>query len=160
MVPKLHLPPSYRACPRLSPAATLTVCENGFGKRTPFEDYRDQSRTGLGVINIQTSERNGLVVSLQPVRETDDVMLITQKGMVIRTAVSSIRVQGRNTQGVTLIKLDEGDKLVALARVAQDENSGDEGASTAAPPESEPDAPSAPPEEAPEALPPAEPAGQ
>jgi len=145
----------------VDPSATLlTVCENGFGKRTPFEDYRDQSRNGLGVINIQTSERNGLVVSLQPVRESDDVMLITQKGMVIRTAVASIRVQGRNTQGVTLIKLDEGDKLVALARVAQDENGGDEGASAATPPEPEPDAPSAPPEEPPEASPPTEPAGQ
>lgn len=142
----------------VDPSATLlTVCENGYGKRTPFEDYRDQSRNGLGVINIQTSDRNGRVVSLQPVRETDDVMLITQKGMVIRTAVKSIRVQGRNTQGVKLITLDEGDKLVALARVAQDENGGsDGGPATDAPEPDEPPSPEEPPSEAP----PTEPAGQ
>ena len=115
-------------------ATLLTVCENGFGKKTPFDEYRDQSRNGLGVINIATSERNGKVVGLKVVRESDDVMLITQGGMVIRTSVKSIRVQGRNTQGVKLITLDAGDKLVALARVAQEEN-GDEDAGAPAEPE-------------------------
>ncbi len=147
-------------------ATLLTACENGYGKRTPFEEYRDQSRGGFGVINIATSERNGAVVGLKAVRETDDVMLITQGGMVIRTTVKSIRVQGRNTQGVKLISLDAGDKLVALARVAQEENGGDEDAAAAAEPE--PSAPeggepgAAPPSDAsePEAPPPPPDAGE
>jgi DNA gyrase subunit A len=106
----------------VDPTATLlTVCENGFGKRTSFEEYRTQGRGGLGLINIKTTERNGRVVALLDVRDEDEVMMISQGGMIIRTPISTIRPIGRNTQGVTLISLNEGDKLVAVARVAKEE---------------------------------------
>jgi DNA gyrase subunit A len=99
----------------------LTVCENGFGKRTDIEEYRLQKRGGSGVINIRTTERNGLVVALRSVTDADELMLITAKGIMLRTAVSETREIGRATQGVRLIRLDEGDKVVSVARVAKDE---------------------------------------
>jgi DNA gyrase subunit A len=139
----------------------LTVCENGYGKRTPFgantagvesdgdepaeepaaaesagdaadaegeaEDrsamrYRKQRRGGKGVRDIRTSERNGLVVDVAAVRDTDDIMLITTGGMVNRTHVREIRVVGRNTQGVRVMGLKEGDKIASLAKVAREED--------------------------------------
>jgi DNA gyrase subunit A len=142
----------------------LTVCENGYGKRTPFgpntsgdeaeadepepEDapetpdppeaehgeageegpkdrssmrYRKQRRGGKGLRDIRTSERNGPVVGILSVRETDDIMLITAQGMVNRTHISEIRVIGRNTQGVRVMNLNEGDKIASLAKVAREE---------------------------------------
>jgi DNA gyrase subunit A len=141
----------------------LTVCENGYGKRTPFgpntagsahveqaeveepsdepaeetgeaDDeaaeevsrgssghYRKQRRGGKGIRDIRTSERNGLVVGVTAVRDTDDIMLITTGGMVNRTHVSEIRVVGRNTQGVRIMGLKEGDKIASLAKVAREE---------------------------------------
>ena len=99
----------------------LTVCENGYGKRTDIEEYRLQKRGGSGVINIKTTERNGLVVALRSVTDADELMLITAKGIMLRTAVSETREIGRATQGVRLIRLDEGDKVVSVARVAKDE---------------------------------------
>ena len=144
----------------------LTVCENGYGKRTPFgrtrrtsarrwtarptaswrsnrvsrrrvgdaegvaEDegderstmrYRRQRRGGKGVKDIRTSERNGQVVGVVPVRETDDLMLITLQGMVTRIRASEVRVSGRNTQGVRVITPNEGDKLASVAKVAREE---------------------------------------
>ena len=109
----------------------LSVCENGFGKRTEFDDYRIQSRGGQGVINIKTTERNGPVVGLVDVRDEDDIVMITAQGMIIRCPVHSLRTIGRNTQGVKLIALDPGDKLVAIAKVpheaaAASESDGDE----------------------------------
>ncbi len=132
----------------------LTVCANGFGKRTPFgpntataeetdeaEDatsteepsegeqirstasYRKQRRGGKGLISIKTTERNGPVVGVVAVQESDDVMLITSGGMVNRTHVREISEMGRNTQGVTLMKLHEGDRIVSVARVAVEEDS-------------------------------------
>jgi len=98
-------------------ATLLTVCENGYGKRTSFDQYRVQSRGGYGIINIKTTERNGKVVGAMSVREADEMMLITQKGKVVRTGVSDIRAIGRATQGVRIITLRGGDKLVSLARV-------------------------------------------
>ena len=95
----------------------LTACVNGFGKRTPVEDYRLIRRGGKGVINIKTTDRNGDVVGMQAVCDEDELMLITEKGILIRTRVSEIRETGRNAAGVKLIKLDEGDKLVAMAKV-------------------------------------------
>lgn len=100
----------------------LTACQNGYGKRTALEQYRLQTRGGFGVINIRTSERNGPVVAAKAVREQDDVMMITSAGMIVRTSVSTIREIGRNTAGVRLIALNEGDKLVAMTRVAHEEN--------------------------------------
>jgi DNA gyrase subunit A len=100
----------------------ITLRENGFGKRTEFREYPVQSRGGIGVINIKTSERNGKVVGLMTVRDEDDLMMITAQGKVIRTAVSQMRAIGRNTQGVTLINCEQGDRLVAIARVAEKDN--------------------------------------
>jgi len=102
-------------------AALFTVCENGYGKRTGLENYRIQSRGGVGLINIKTSERNGKVVALQAVHSNDDLMMITANGMIIRTGLDEIRSIGRNTQGVRLIKLKEGDKLVAAEKIVSEE---------------------------------------
>ncbi|MDD4872930.1 MAG: DNA gyrase subunit A [Kiritimatiellae bacterium] len=94
--------------------STFLVCtENGYGKRTSFDEYRSQGRGGKGVIAIRTSDRNGMVVGARAVQEADSLMLITEKGKMIRMAVSDVRVIGRATQGVRLINLDEGDKLVS-----------------------------------------------
>ncbi|MEK6645023.1 MAG: DNA gyrase subunit A [Planctomycetota bacterium] len=103
----------------------LTVCENGYGKRTEIEEYRLQKRGGSGVINIKTTERNGEVVALRTVTDADELMLITAKGIMLRTPISETREIGRATQGVRLIRLDEGDKVVSVARVAKDEEEGE-----------------------------------
>lgn len=95
----------------------LTVTENGYGKRTKVDDYRLVNRGSIGVRNIICSERNGKVVSINSVNENDELMLITMKGMTIRTQVSQISVIGRNTQGVRLITLEESDKLVGVAKI-------------------------------------------
>jgi DNA gyrase subunit A len=103
--------------------STLLVCtENGYGKRTGFDEYRLQSRGGKGVIAIRTSERNGRVVGAHAVAEKDALMLVTAKGKMIRMAVSDVRAIGRATQGVRLIQLDEGDSLVSATTVEPDEN--------------------------------------
>jgi len=102
-------------------AALFTVCENGYGKRTGVENYRSQTRGGVGLKNIKTSARNGKVVSLKSVATGDDLMLITANGMIIRTGLEQIRSIGRNTQGVRLIKLKEGDKLVAAEKIAAED---------------------------------------
>ncbi len=98
----------------------LTVCEFGFGKRTDIEEYRLTRRGGKGVINIRTTERNGKVVGVQAVSDDDEVMLITAKGIMLRTDLSNVRAIGRATQGVRLIRVDEGDKVVAVAKIASD----------------------------------------
>jgi DNA gyrase subunit A len=108
-------------------AALFTVCEMGYGKRTGVENYRAQSRGGVGLKNIKTSARNGKVVSLKSVQPGDDLMLITANGMIIRTGLDEIRSIGRNTQGVRLIKLKEDDKLVAAEKIAAEDLEGEEG---------------------------------
>jgi len=155
----------------------LTVCENGYGKRTPFgantlgeeppeaegeeaaeeapppagetpppaqegaaEDegpkdrsgmrYRKQRRGGKGLRDIRTSERNGPVIGIASVQESDDIMFITTQGMVNRTHVREIRVIGRNTQGVRIMNLNEGDKIASVAKVAQEDEEGLETAAT------------------------------
>jgi len=102
-------------------AALFTVCENGYGKRTGLENYRPQSRGGVGLKNIKTSSRNGKVVALQAVQSKDDLMMITANGMIIRTGLDEIRSIGRNTQGVRLINLKAGDKLVAAEKIVSEE---------------------------------------
>jgi DNA gyrase subunit A len=100
----------------------LTVAQNGYGKRTVLEEYRLQSRGGVGIINIQTSDRNGKVVGMAYVSEDDEVMLISQQGMILRMKAGDVRVIGRATQGVRLIEMEEGDRVVAIAKlVAQDD---------------------------------------
>ncbi len=103
-----------------SNATLLTVTENGYGKRTDVEQYRLIRRGGQGVINIITSDRNGGVVDVLEVVDEDELMIITQKGIAIRQPVAEIRAISRNTQGVRLIKLEEGDRVVAVAKVKEE----------------------------------------
>jgi DNA gyrase subunit A len=111
-------------------ATLLTVCENGFGKRTDYNEYSVQHRGGQGVINIKTSERNGKVVALMNVSDENELMMMTAKGMIIRAATNTIRSIGRNTQGVTLISLKAGDKVVSVAPVIGESEDEAEGAET------------------------------
>ena len=97
----------------------LTATENGYGKRTAVEDYPQKSRGGSGVISIQVSERNGHVVGAVAVDHDDEIMLISNQGTLIRTPVSEISVFGRNTQGVRLVNLNEGEKLAGLERIVE-----------------------------------------
>jgi DNA gyrase subunit A len=99
----------------------LSVAQNGYGKRTDLEEYRLQSRGGVGIINIQTSDRNGKVVGMAYVDADDEVMLITQQGMILRMKAGDVRVIGRATQGVRLIEMEEGDRVVAVAKLAEKE---------------------------------------
>ena len=100
----------------------LTACEHGYGKRTRVEEYRLTHRGGKGVINIRTTDRNGPVVSVKPVTDNDELMMITCNGQVVRIGVTGeLREMGRATQGVRLIRLDEGDILVNVARVAPED---------------------------------------
>ncbi len=112
----------------------LTACVNGYGKRTPLEDYPVKGRGTRGVINIDANDRNGEVVGMTLVEDVSEVMMITGKGILIRTRVSEIRETGRNAAGVRLIKLDEGDKLVAMAKIDAEEGEKDEGDGATAPP--------------------------
>jgi DNA gyrase subunit A len=100
----------------------LTVTQNGYGKRTALDEYRITSRGGYGIINIQTSDRNGKVVGIQFVTEDDQLMLISQQGMILRTRAGDIRAIGRATQGVRLIEMEEGDMVVAVAKLAEKED--------------------------------------
>ena len=101
--------------------SVLTATENGYGKRTSIVEYTRHGRGTKGMIAIQQSERNGKVVAATLVRPEDEIMLITDKGVVVRTRVSEIRELGRATQGVTLISLDEGAKLIGLQRIAEND---------------------------------------
>ncbi|HET6284211.1 MAG TPA: DNA gyrase subunit A [Polyangia bacterium] len=107
--------------PRDAPATLLTVCEKGYGKRTPTSDYPTKNRGGKGVITIKTSERNGKVVGLRIVTDEDDLMLITNGGKLIRMPVDGIPTIGRNTQGVRLIRLEPDEQVVAMERMAEKE---------------------------------------
>jgi DNA gyrase subunit A len=103
----------------------LTVTVNGYGKRTEIEEYRVQGRGGSGIINIQTTGRNGQVIAVSCVLEHEELMFITEQGMILRTRASGISLIGRATQGVRLIDLDEGDRTVSVARL-EDQGSLDE----------------------------------
>jgi DNA gyrase subunit A len=111
----------------------LTVSEKGYGKRTALAEYRVTSRGGKGVINLKSTERNGPVVAAVQVREDSDVMIITHQGKVIRVHAGEIREAGRSTQGVRLLRLDQGDRIAAAAAILEDEENGSSGA----PPEPE-----------------------
>jgi DNA gyrase subunit A len=99
----------------------LTVSENGYGKRTELDEYRVQSRGGVGIINIHTSDRNGRVVGIANVLDDDELMIISQQGKVLRMVMRDIRTIGRATQGVRLIEIDENDRVVSIARLAERE---------------------------------------
>jgi DNA gyrase subunit A len=107
-----------------SDSPVLTATEFGFGKRTRADDYPVYGRGGQGVIAIQVNERNGKIVGAVPADDTDEVMLISNGGTLVRTRVNEISVMGRNTQGVRLIKLTKGEILVGVERVVEDK--GDE----------------------------------
>ena len=102
-------------------ANILTVAENGYGKRTDMEEYRLQSRGGKGIITMKTTDKTGRVVGAQQVTEEDQLMLVTNNGKIIRLRVKDIRVIGRNTQGVRLIDLEDSERVVSLARLAEKE---------------------------------------
>jgi DNA gyrase subunit A len=104
----------------------LTATANGFGKRTRADEFSTQGRGGQGVIAIQTSERNGQMVGAIQVTDDDEIMLISSSGTLVRTGVAEISTQGRNTQGVRLIRVAEGDWLVGLDRILQMQDEGEE----------------------------------
>jgi len=107
-------------------ANILTVSENGYGKRTEMDEYRLQSRGGKGIITMKATDKTGRVVGGQQVTEDDQLMLVTNKGKIIRLRIKDIRVIGRNTQGVRLIDLEEGERVVSLARLAEKEEDDEE----------------------------------
>ena len=102
-------------------ATILSVTEQGFGKRTEFSEYRRQARGGKGMINIRTTKRNGNVVSIKAVNDKDELIILTAQGMVIRTSIAEIRKVSRNTQGVRLVSLNPGDRVMAVARVIEEQ---------------------------------------
>src|SRR5262249_1930955 len=109
-------------------ATLLAVAERGYGKRTEMDEYRLTHRGGKGIITMKVTDKTGPVVGVRMVTDDDDIMLITNGGKVIRTPVKGISVIGRNTQGVRLIDLAEGEKVVGVARLAEKED--DDGSET------------------------------
>ena len=103
-------------------ASILTVADKGMGKRTGIDEYRTQGRGGRGLITMKTTERTGRVVGVQQVTDEDQLMLITDGGKIIRLRIDDLRIIGRNTQGVRLIDLDNGERVVSLARLAEDDS--------------------------------------
>ena len=103
----------------------LVVTDKGFGKRSDLDDYRITRRGGKGVITMKSSDKNGNMISIREVVDNDDLMIITSKGIMIRQNVGEIRVMGRNTQGVRLIKLHAGDTISAVANVVGEEAEGE-----------------------------------
>lgn len=103
----------------------LTITENGYGKRTISSQYRKQSRGGKGILAMRLTDKNGEIVDIKPVTDTDDLMIITNKGQVIRTKVSGISLMGRATQGVRVIRLKDDEKVVAIEKIAENGESED-----------------------------------
>ena len=108
----------------------LTITENGFGKRSPIKEYRKTHRGSKGVRTIITNERNGKVIYVKELTDEDEMMLTSKDGMIVRIPVKDIRIQGRNTMGVRIMRLIEGDKVVSVAKIVEDDEesseSGDE----------------------------------
>lgn len=104
-------------------SSILVVTENGYGKRTEIDEYRVTKRGGKGVRTLKTSDKNGKMVDIKEIEDNDDLVIITEKGMFIRQHAKDLRIMGRNTQGVKLIKLNSGDRISAIARVVPEEES-------------------------------------
>ena len=100
----------------------LSIAENGYGKRTPLENYRLTARGGKGVINMKTTNKTGKVIDILSVKEDSDLMIVSQNGKIIRIESSTIRQAGRSTQGVRLVTLEEGDKVAAASVIPDTEN--------------------------------------
>ena len=124
-------------------ATVLTVCENGYGKRTPLDEYPVKGRGGQGVIDIKVGGRNGAVVDFALCRDADDVMFITEGGMIVRSESADMRPMGRNTQGVRMVNLRDDDRLVALSVISEEDQAASEEDPTGAEDE-EAEAPEAP----------------
>jgi DNA gyrase subunit A len=103
----------------LNTQAILTITKNGFGKRTAVEDYRKTARAGKGVINVKISDKTGDVVNTVSVNDLDSIIITTAKGIMMRTDLKNIRVMGRATQGVRIVKLQDGDKVSDIIRVVE-----------------------------------------
>jgi DNA gyrase subunit A len=103
-------------------ASLLAVAEKGYGKRTEMDEYRQTHRGGKGIITMKTTEKTGRVIGLRLVTNEDQIMLVSSGGKVVRIRVNEIRVIGRNTQGVRLIDLEEGERVAAVARLAERED--------------------------------------
>ncbi|MBL8008162.1 MAG: DNA gyrase subunit A, partial [Ignavibacteria bacterium] len=104
------------------PSATiLVITDKGYGKRSELGDYRVTNRGGKGVITVKTTDKVGKLISIKEVTDSDDLMIITSKGILIRQKMKEIRVMGRNAQGVRVIRLSEGDTISAVARIAEDD---------------------------------------
>jgi DNA gyrase subunit A len=99
----------------------LTVTSQGFAKRTAIDQYRKQSRGGKGIKNVNVTKKNGEAVGMKAVSDNDELMVMTEKGMIVRCAVKDIRTTGRSTQGVRIIKLDSGDSVANIAQVVPEE---------------------------------------
>jgi DNA gyrase subunit A len=104
----------------------LAITENGFGKRTELDEYRQQARAGKGVLTYKTTNKTGHIIGIKIVNDTDDIMIITDTGIIIRLKVNNISVLGRNTQGVTLMRTSEGGKVVSIAKLPASESEEDE----------------------------------
>ena len=108
--------------PHRSGTTVLVVSEEGYGKRSEVSDYRLTRRGGKGVITMKATEKTGKLVAIKEVVDNDDLIAVTKDGLVIRQHVKDIRVMGRNTQGVRLVRLNEGDDLAAVANVPSEED--------------------------------------
>ena len=100
----------------------LTISENGYGKRTPIDEYRSQKRGGRGIITMKITEKTGNLVALKVVNEDDELMMINSEGIIIRIGVAEISTMSRNTQGVMLMRIEEGNKVVSVAKIKKDED--------------------------------------
>ena len=105
------------------------MTENGYGKRTECSQYRKQTRGGKGILAMRLTEKNGAIAAIRPVNEGQDLMIITDKGQVIRTSISGISLMGRTTQGVRIIRLKDGEKVVAVENFAEDDSDDTDGES-------------------------------
>ena len=99
----------------------LAITENGFGKRTEVDEYRTQSRSGKGILTYKTTQKTGHIIGIKIVNNTDDIMMITDTGVIIRINVKDVSVLGRNTQGVTLMRTSDGGKVINIAKLPKDE---------------------------------------
>jgi DNA gyrase subunit A len=104
----------------------LVAAENGFGKRSELDDYRVSHRSGKGVITLRATDKTGKMVAIKEVLENDDIVVVTAQGVIIRQPAKQIRIAGRNTQGVRLIRLEEQDKVTAIAAVPSEEEAEEE----------------------------------
>ena len=104
----------------LNTKSILTITKKGYGKRTAIEDYRKTARAGKGVINLKRTEKTGNIVTTASVNDNDSIIITTAKGIVIRTSLKNIRVMGRATQGVRIVKLQQGDSVVDLVRIQEE----------------------------------------